>query len=171
MFDRLLAQRIEQRPGALRFLEQISGLEPVLREQIGRNITATVFQILRQVAQDVDHLQALAETLAQREHFAFVQLRPACFEMTLAKPGPEFADATGDEGRVFVQLGGRGEGFGCLGGGIAEAQEVEFLCAADPGEGAAEFPAVVGGLGFEPREAAFELFEEFALAVVFLLGN
>ena len=140
-------------------------------EQISGKVAATVGQVFRQVTQDVDHLQPLAEAFAEDEHFAIVTFAPAGRQVALAQARPEFTHATGDKVGVFVQFRCRGERLGRCFGALAKAQEVEFLSPADARERAAQVPAVLRRLGLEPGQAAVELPEEFALAIMGLLAD
>src|SRR2546425_13153482 len=70
-----------------------------------RKITSACAQIGPGVAQNVDQLERHSVALAQRQHLVFAQTRKVP-SMPETKTGPEFADTTGDQISVFVQIGG-----------------------------------------------------------------
>ena len=78
-------------------------------------VAAAFFQVRRQIAQDVDELQAFAEADAVHEETIFVEF---CVRkhMGAAHPGPKFAHAAGDAIGVVVQFGGGFEGDDLAGG-------------------------------------------------------
>src|SRR5665213_231878 len=76
-----------------------------LVQPLRRQIAAAVFQVRRQVAQNVDQLQTFAESDAVRDELLFIQPR-AGKKMRPAELRPKFADAAGDAISVLVQFGG-----------------------------------------------------------------
>src|SRR5215469_3797416 len=65
------------------------------------DVASSFFDVRRQVAKDIDELEAFAESYSIDNQLAFVE--PGVGEqMSAANFGPKFADATGDAIRVIV---------------------------------------------------------------------
>src|SRR5437867_8621942 len=93
-----------------------------------RKITSARAQIGAGVAQNVDQLKRHSVTLAQRQHLVFAQTREVP-NMPETKARPEFADTTGNQIGVFVQIGGGAKRANFL--RIVEALEIEHLAMRD----------------------------------------
>src|SRR5437016_3523281 len=102
-------------------------------------ITAAGAQIGASVAENISQLQAHPVLLAEREHLFCASPRKIS-QMSKAKPGPEFADAAGDEISVLIKLGGSSERaqFGWVG----EALQIQALPARNFVKESAHFVAV-----------------------------
>ena len=126
-------------------------------------VTAARAQVRRGVAQDVHELEALAEIRAEAAQVGESEMG-AIWQMVQAEPRPEFADAAGDEIRVFLQLGGALEGDDMA--AVAEALEVEGLAADDFLQHAHDLAAILLPERAEPGEAVVQTRDERAFAVV-----
>src|SRR6266496_5240142 len=93
-----------------------------------RKITSACAQIGAGVAQNVDQLERHSVALAQRQHLVFAQTREVP-NMPETKTGPEFADTTGNQISVFVQIGGGAKRANFL--RIVEALDVKHLAMRD----------------------------------------
>jgi hypothetical protein len=117
---------MQQRPGAKRDpgLEEVARAEPQRGELARRQVTAAVAQVAGHVAQDVRHLQGLAEPHAAGAHLGEVpagQARP----VRHVQRRPERAHAARHQVGVVIELIQRlegGQGRRVLAG---EAREVE----------------------------------------------
>ena len=122
-------------------------------------ITAALFQIRRQIAQDVHQLQSLAKTDAVRQQLRVVQPRLRK-QMRAAHLRPEFAHAAGDAIRVVVELGGGFQRDNFSGGRPGEPAQIQFLSARDGVEDGADQLLVGGRKGLQQREAVLDFFQQ-----------
>ena len=141
--------------------EQRRGVGAGGAQFIGGQVAAACAQVGGGVAQDIHELEALAVADAEAGQLGRVQRRVA-WQMLEAEPGPEFADAAGDEVGVFVER--RGVRQRDDAGGIGETLQVQRLAADDLREHGGDLRAVRGGERGEPVERFAEAREEFRLA-------
>src|SRR5437870_3724142 len=93
-----------------------------------RKITSARVQIGTDIAQHIDQLKRHSVAFAQGQHLVLAQTREVP-NMPETKARPEFADTTGNQISVFVQIGGGAKRANFL--RIIEALEVEQLAMRD----------------------------------------
>jgi len=133
-------ERAEEAPVA--GVEKIGGPQPVQGQAPGREVAAPRGQIFGQVAQDVDHLQSLAEADGVREQPPAVKAG-AGVEAAQAEPGPELPHAAGDPVGVVFQLLVRSERRDPVRSGRTETPEVRVLAGGDDLEDRGDLGAVL----------------------------
>jgi len=144
--------------------EQSGGRELELLQFFRGEVAAAIFQVSRQIAQDVDELEAFAKADAIHDKLVFVE--PGIREqMGAASPGPKFTHAAGDAIGVVVQFNGGLEGNDALdsGSGLGERGEpleVQFLTAGDGAEDVADAFLVFRGKLTQCIQAVVDFFEE-----------
>ncbi len=132
-------------------------------------VAAAVAGVFADVAEDVDELQAFAHACAPFLHLLGGDGGiERAGEFGGAELGPEFADASGDEPGVLIELFGAGEAAQAAVG--RKAADVEHLAVDDVLQDALDGGEGDGLHGAQPGDAIGEFFHEAALGVVALLG-
>ena len=143
----------------------VRGREQGFREQarriqfFQRQVAAAVFQVRRQVAQDVHQLQALAEPDAVNDELGLVHPRFRK-QMRAADFRPELADAAGDAISVIVQLRRRFERNDVFGGRPGKTAQIQFLPACDGRKDIADQFLILRGKILQRRQAVPGLFQQ-----------
>ena len=130
-------------------IEEFGGTLHLGIETLVGDVNSARVGIAAPVAEDVHHLQALAEGSRQCEHF-IERLCGVVGDVSEAKASPEFPHAAGDELSVFFEFF-RSEGLGWFPfGGRLEALQIENLPAQNDAPGVLDFGGIRHGFeGFE----------------------
>jgi hypothetical protein len=138
---RLLHPAEDQWPSGGRVLAE--GFRAKLEEieLFGGQVAAAGGKVFRQIAQDVDQLEALTEEAAVLEQSGLTGFGPPR-ESEGAKAGPEFSDTSRDSVGVVVEFVCGAEGGGALCAGVTKAGKVGNLSPEDDAEEGLNFPTV-----------------------------